>query len=88
MLMPGGTCESSVYCSCGFSATGLCLALGNYHNMGPEGKPAPEEISFSDYENLVKLMETVVSSDGNPQAVYDEWMNENNKRFDRLKEYL
>jgi len=88
MLMPGGTCESSVYCTCGYSATGLCLALGNYHNMGSDGRPAPEEISFFDYENLVKLMEAVVSFDGSPQGAADAWMDKNNERYDRLKQYL
>ena len=32
-LMDGGTCESSAYCRLGYEATGLCVALGNYHNV-------------------------------------------------------
>ncbi len=28
-----GTCESTVYYAEGYEATGLCVALGNYHNM-------------------------------------------------------
>lgn len=37
-LMTGGTCEASAYQSYGYTATCLCLPLGNYHNMKP-----PEE---------------------------------------------
>ncbi len=40
-LMPGGTCEASAYQALGYTATCLCLPLGNYHNM----KPNPEPVS-------------------------------------------
>jgi putative aminopeptidase FrvX len=32
-LMPGGTCEATVYDIYGYTAASLCVALGNYHNM-------------------------------------------------------
>jgi len=35
-LMPGGTCEASAFQALGFTATCLCLPLGNYHNMSSE----------------------------------------------------
>jgi putative aminopeptidase FrvX len=54
-LMDGGTCESTVYCHYGYEATGLCLPLGNYHNMDRERRRiAPEFIDLRDFENLVK----------------------------------
>ena len=54
-LMDGGTCESSAYCSLGYEATGLCVALGNYHNVNAKRKRlGPEYIDLSDYENVVK----------------------------------
>jgi endoglucanase len=54
-LMDGGTCESSAYCQFGYEATGLCLALGNYHNMDLRRKRlAPEYIDLRDFGNLVK----------------------------------
>lgn len=37
-LMPGGTCEASAYQALGYTATCLCLPLGNYHNMKPKGE--------------------------------------------------
>jgi len=55
-LMDGGTCESSVYVEYGYAAGGLCLALGNYHNVQPSGKSlGPEYIDLNDFEGLVAL---------------------------------
>ena len=54
-LMDGGTCESSAYCNLGYEATGLCVALGNYHNVDAKRKRlGPEYIDLSDYENVIK----------------------------------
>ncbi len=54
-LMDGGSCESTAYCHWGYDATGICLALANYHNMDTtRRKIAPESIDVRDYLNLVK----------------------------------
>jgi endoglucanase len=54
-LMDGGTCESTAYCQLGYEATGICVALGNYHNMNTRtGRIGPEYISVSDFASLVK----------------------------------
>ncbi len=54
-LMDGGTCESSAYCTLGYDATGLCVALGNYHNVNAKrGKLGPEYIDLDDFDNVVK----------------------------------
>jgi len=54
-LMDGGTCESSAYCALGYEATGICLALGNYHNVDARRKRiAPEYIDLDDYASAVK----------------------------------
>lgn len=64
-LMAGGTCEATAFAAFGYAATGLCLALDNYHNMGSldeveagiaAARPAPEEISISDFHGLVSLL--------------------------------
>ena len=53
--MDGGTCESSAYCALGYEATGLCLALGNYHNVNTRRKRlAPEYVDLNDFDNVVK----------------------------------
>jgi endoglucanase len=54
-LMDGGTCESSAYCRLGYEGTGMCVALGNYHNVdATKKKLAPEYVSVPDLENVVK----------------------------------
>lgn len=54
-LMDGGTCESSAYCTLGYEATGLCVALGNYHNVDVKRRRiAPEYIDLRDFENVVR----------------------------------
>ena len=55
-LMPGGTCESTIYSLWGYCATALCLPLGNYHNMGPGGRIAPERIDLGDFDCTVRLL--------------------------------
>lgn len=63
-LMDGGTCESSAYAEFGYAATGLCVALGNYHNMDLKRRRiAPEYISIRDFENLVKWFVALVKFD-------------------------
>ncbi len=63
-LMAGGSCEATAFGAYGHRATGLCLALGNYHNMADidgvkAGGPAvlaPEVISLADFDGLTGLM--------------------------------
>ncbi len=59
-LMDGGSCESTAYCAYGYRATGICLALGNYHNMDKRrGRIAPEYVSLSDWKLMVDWFEAV-----------------------------
>jgi endoglucanase len=54
-LMDGGTCESSAFCALGYDATGICVALGNYHNVDAKrGKLGMEYIDLDDFDNVVK----------------------------------
>ncbi len=64
-LMDGGSCEATAFGAYGYQATGLCLPLGNYHNMvdidrvragTASARLGPEVISLSDYDGLVSLM--------------------------------
>jgi putative aminopeptidase FrvX len=55
-LMPGATCEATVYDVYGFTAASICVALGNYHNMDAAKKRiGPEFIDVNDWKNMVKL---------------------------------
>jgi endoglucanase len=65
-LMDGGGCEATAFGVYGYQATGLCLALGNWHNRGnlaaveagdtDAAVPMLEEISVDDYHGLIKLL--------------------------------
>jgi endoglucanase len=61
-LMPGGTCEATAYQLCGFRSAALCVALGNYHNCGPEHQIAAEYVSLSDVQGLVRLCAEIAVS--------------------------
>ncbi len=54
-LMDGGTCESTVFCHNGYRAGGVCLAMGNYHNMGPGEHIREEYVDVSDLQKAVQL---------------------------------
>lgn len=55
-LMPGGTCEGTVFDAFGHIAAAVCVPLGNYHNMDrARGRTGPEFISTSDWRNMVEL---------------------------------
>ena len=58
-LMQGGTCEATAYALYGYRCGALCVALGNYHNCGPENRIAPEYVSLKDVEGLVALCTAV-----------------------------
>ncbi len=65
-LMSGGTCEATAYQLYGYTSAALCIALGNYHNCGPEQKIASEFVSVSDLENFVKLCVAVARETSAP----------------------
>jgi putative aminopeptidase FrvX len=55
-LMDGGTCEATAFAGFGYRAGGLCLPLGNYHNIGRDLRPRAEYVSVSDLVQLTKLI--------------------------------
>jgi endoglucanase len=54
-LMDGGTCEATAFAGFGYRAGGLCLPLGNYHNIGKSGKIRAEYVSVDDLTRLLVL---------------------------------
>jgi putative aminopeptidase FrvX len=54
-LMSGGTCEATAYQLYGYRCGALCVALGNYHNCGPDERIEPEFVSIADVHGLVRL---------------------------------
>jgi putative aminopeptidase FrvX len=66
-LMDGGTCESTAYQRFGYACTGMCLPLGNYHNVGREGRITPESILLSDLVGMVRFFEALVREEARPK---------------------
>ena len=65
-LMPGGTCESTVYAAWGYTTAAVCIPLGNYHNRGRGGRIAPEQIDLDDFVSLVQLLTSLAESKAAP----------------------
>ena len=65
-LMSVGTCEGTAYQLYGYRCGALCVALGNYHNCGPETGIAPEFVSLNDVAGMVRLMVHAVISPAPP----------------------
>jgi endoglucanase len=54
-LLTGGTCEASTFVTSGFSTTAMALPNTNYHNRGPDERPAPEIVRVDDLMSGVAL---------------------------------
>ncbi len=54
-LMSGGSCEATAFRLYGVRCGALCVALGNYHNLGPDRRIEPEFVSLGDVEGLSAL---------------------------------
>ncbi|MEM9913828.1 MAG: hypothetical protein AAF911_02585 [Planctomycetota bacterium] len=68
-LMPGGTCEASAYQALGYTATCVCLPLGNYHNMNEARTRIEREvIDLADFHGLVQLLIAIGRTLDDPQA--------------------
>lgn len=61
-LMSGGTCEATAYQLFGYRCAALCVALGNYHNCGPDTQIASEFVSVEDVTGMVRLMIAATTS--------------------------
>jgi endoglucanase len=64
LLMGGGTCEGTPFHLAGYPTGALCLALTNYHNMGPRHKIALENVRLDDWQNLLLLLKHLATTAG------------------------
>jgi endoglucanase len=88
-LMPGGTCEATVYDIYGFHASSMCVALGNYHNMDRKrGKIAAEYIDVEDWRNMVKLFLAVARAGHTYTGENAALRMRIEKRFESLRHLL
>ncbi|MCK4340601.1 MAG: hypothetical protein KAY37_02610 [Phycisphaerae bacterium] len=71
-LMDGGMCEAAAFGAYGYAVIGICLALGNYHNMDTHRRKIGSEwVSFKDWQGMVDLFEALVLDPDGPDAVDD-----------------
>ncbi len=56
LLMAGGACEATVFHRAGLPTGALCVALNNYHNMGPGTQIRAESISLRDIQGLYEFL--------------------------------
>jgi endoglucanase len=88
-LMPGGTCEATVYDIYGFTAASICVALGNYHNMDvAKKKIGPEYIDLNDWRNMVKLFAQIARAGHEYVPGHAILKKRVEKRFEKLKRFL
>lgn len=88
-LMPGGTCEATVYDIYGFTAASICVALGNYHNMDRAKKRiGPEYIDVNDWQNMVKLFVHVARNGHTYEEGHPALKARVEKRFRKLRTLL
>jgi endoglucanase len=81
LLMGGGTCEASVFHRTGLPTGALCVALNNYHNMGPGTAIRTESISLRDIQGLYDFLH-FLATEAKPVRVADDLLTE---RFARLE---
>lgn len=61
-LMSGGTCEGTAYQLYGYRTAALCVALGNYHNCGPDDRIESEFVALDDALAMTQLCAFTASS--------------------------
>jgi endoglucanase len=88
-LMPGGTCEATVYDAWGYTSAAVCVPLGNYHNMDREKKRiAPEYIDITDWTNMVKLFVDVARTAEKFDPANAPLKQRVAERYERMKHLL
>jgi putative aminopeptidase FrvX len=88
-LMPGGTCEATVYDVWKYTAASLCVPLGNYHNMDKStGKIQPEYIDVNDWKNMVKLFVHIAKHGHEFKPGHGELRAKILTRFKKLQKFL
>jgi endoglucanase len=84
-LMSGGTCEATAYQLYGYRTAALCVALGNYHNCGPDETIAPEFVAVDDVAGMIALMHAAVTNESpaNPHAALRERLEKGLEKYRR-----
>ena len=88
-LMPGGTCEASVYDAYGYTAAAVCVALGNYHNMDrARQRVGPEYIDIDDWDRMRRFIVHLART-GHEYTSDNSALRERvTRRYEKLKQFL
>lgn len=88
-LMPGGSCEGTVFDAHGYVAAAACVPLGNYHNMNRDtGKIGPEYIDLGDWKSEVKLFAHLMQRGHEVDLKFTGLRRRLNKRFAMMSKHL
>lgn len=88
-LMPGGTCEATVFDAWNYFAAAVCIPLGNCHNMNvATGKIGPEYVDLRDWDNMVKLLADVGRNAFDFPGDHVDLRDKLTKRFETFKTLL
>ncbi len=83
-LLDGGTCEATAYQLYGYTCAAASLALGNYHNVTPEGTIAAEFVAIADVVGMVRLCVAAILRGGkvhDPQKALRKKLEENARSY-------
>jgi endoglucanase len=86
-LMSGGTCEATAYQLYGYRTAALCVALGNYHNCGPDETIAPEFVTVDDVHGMIQLMHAAVTNE-NPTTPHAALRERLEKGLEKYRRYF
>lgn len=87
-LMSGGTCEATPLTLFGFKAAALAVPLRNYHNIGEDGRPAPEVISLRDVEGARRFCNEIARRLPKPPKWREDKLKEITRDYRLMKKYL
>jgi endoglucanase len=87
-LMSGGTCEATPYRLYGYRVGALCVALGNYHNCGPDTTIAPEFVAMNDFEAMVRLCVELARADAEPSDAATALRERLEKRVEEYRRFF
>jgi endoglucanase len=68
LLMGGGACEATVFRRAGLPTAALCIALNQFHNMGPRAALRCESISLRDWQGLYDFLFFLATAAKTPSA--------------------
>jgi len=70
-LMDAGGTEATAFDLLGYETGAACLALGNWHNAGPNDRVRAETVHLDDLEGLIQLCERMVAEIGSFESTLE-----------------